>query len=333
MKKLSDFLNHFSNWKTLIVTFAIYMVFNLVLLKNAESKINELAQKTVGVIDLTFGFNPQKTLSMIAEYGDAGREYYANTEMTTDVLYPIVYTLLFCIILTLLFRNKTYKPFSLINLLPLGALIFDLLENITIVTLLKSFPNSSEMVAIICEIVKMLKWIASGLVLISIFYGLFMWGLKSMKKAIIFALMISPLLSCTTKEPKKGFALPIKGTWQLIRGTIIEKGDTAVTDYTKNLSFIKIINDSHFAFLKHDLSKGTGESKNFDAGGGTYTLKDSIYTERLEYYKQKEWEGGEFPFTITLKNDTLTQTGTEKVESTGVNRVNTEVYVRLKVKK
>lgn len=60
MKKLSDFLNHFSNWKTLIVTFAIYMVFNLVLLKNTESQINELAKKTVGVIDLTFGFNPQK---------------------------------------------------------------------------------------------------------------------------------------------------------------------------------------------------------------------------------------------------------------------------------
>jgi hypothetical protein len=330
MKKLSDFLNRISNWKTLIITLTIYMVFNLVLLKNAESKINELAQKTVGVIDLTFGFNPQKTLQMVAEYGDAGREYYADTEMTTDVLYPIVYTLLFCIILTLLFRNKPYKPFSFINLLPFGALVFDLLENLSIVTLLKSFPNSSETVAIICEIVKMLKWIAFGLVLISIFYGLIMLGLKSMRKAIIFALIISPLLSCSNNESKQNTALPIKGTWQLITGTIIEKNDTTVTDYTKDLSFIKIINDTHFAFLKHELTKGKGESKAFDAGGGTYTLNDSLYTERLEYYKQKEWEGGEFSFTLTLKNDTLTQTGIEKVESTGVNRINTEVYVRFK---
>ncbi len=71
MKKLSDFLNRISNWKTLLITFAIYMVFNLVLLKNAESKINELTQKTVGVIDLTFGFNPPKTLQMIADYGSS----------------------------------------------------------------------------------------------------------------------------------------------------------------------------------------------------------------------------------------------------------------------
>ena len=151
-----------------------------------------------------------------------------------------------------------------------------------------------------------------------------------MKKAFIFFIFSSIILCCQTKEPKQNLTLPIKGTWQLITGTIIEKGDTAVTDYTRNQSFIKIINDTHFAFLKHDLTKGKGESKAFDAGGGTYTLKDSLYTERLEYYKQKEWESGEFSFVITLKNDTLTQTGIEKVEGVGINRVNTEMYVRVK---
>ena len=50
--------------------------------------------------------------------------------------------------------------------------------------------------------------------------------------------------------------IPIAGTWKLITGMIIEKGDTVVTDYTKNRSFIKIINDTHFAFLQHDLNKG-----------------------------------------------------------------------------
>lgn len=146
-------------------------------------------------------------------------------------------------------------------------------------------------------------------------------------KNYFFFLIISIVLSC---QPKQDSALPLKGTWQLVKGTIIEKGDTTVTDYTQNLSFIKIINDTHFAFLKHDLSKGKGESKNFDAGGGTYTLKDSLYTEHLEFYRQKEWEGGEFSFIVTLKNDTLTQTGIEKVAGAGVNRINTEVYAKLK---
>jgi hypothetical protein len=37
----------------------------------------------------------------------------------------------------------------------------------------------------------------------------------------------------------------LKGTWQLISGTLIEKGDTTITDYTRGVQMIKIINDSH----------------------------------------------------------------------------------------
>ena len=112
--------------------------------------------------------------------------------------------------------------------------------------------------------------------------------------------------------------------------TVVEKGNTTVTDYTKNLSFIKIINDDHFAFIQHDLSKGKDSAAVFGAGGGSYSLKDSTYTEHLEYCNAREWEGNDFSFTITIKNDTLIQTGIEKVESAGVNRVNTEKYIRLK---
>jgi hypothetical protein len=150
---------------------------------------------------------------------------------------------------------------------------------------------------------------------------------------VILCLVLFVSFSCVEKKQKeilKKEPLPITGTWQLITGTLIEKGDTTITDYTKDLAFIKIINDSHFAFLKHDLTKGKGESKNFDAGGGTYTLSDSLYTEHLDYYRTKEWEGGKFSFVVTIKNDTLTQTGIEKVESAGINRINTEVYVRLR---
>jgi hypothetical protein len=82
---------------------------------------------------------------------------------------------------------------------------------------------------------------------------------------------------------------------QLITGTHIEKNDTVVTDYTKNISFIKIINDTHFAFLQHDLSKGKDSSAAvFVAGGGSYSLSDSLYTEHLEYCSAREWEGNDF---------------------------------------
>ncbi len=120
----------------------------------------------------------------------------------------------------------------------------------------------------------------------------------------------------------------LTGTWKLLSGTLIENGDTTVTDYTGNVSFIKIINGSHFAFLQHDLNKGADSSAVFVAGGGKYTLKDSLYTEHLEYCSDRAWEGNDFSFTVTIRNDTLVQRGVEIVEAQGINRENTEVYIR-----
>lgn len=144
-------------------------------------------------------------------------------------------------------------------------------------------------------------------------------------------LLITILLyaSCNTNTKKTG--LPISGTWKLISGTLIEKNDTTVTDYTKNKQFIKIINDTHFSFLGHDLSKGKDSATAFfSSGGGKYTLKDSSYTEHLEYCSDRSWENNDFSFTVTIHNDTLIQQGVEKIEATGVNRLNIERYVRMK---
>lgn len=140
-------------------------------------------------------------------------------------------------------------------------------------------------------------------------------------------------MSCgsnTTDTGIKQRQNPITGTWKLITATLIEKGDTTVTDYTKGISFIKIINDTHFAFLQHDLNKGKDSTAVFVSGGGHYSLIDSMYTEHLEYCSAREWEGNDFEFTISMKGDTLIQSGVEKVEAAGVNRLNTEKYIKLK---
>ncbi len=147
---------------------------------------------------------------------------------------------------------------------------------------------------------------------------------------LLIGLLLTSCGGKTQPETTAQTALPIVGTWRLLSGTTVEKGDTTVTDYTKNVSFIKIINDTHFAFLKHDLTKGKGPSAAYDAGGGSYTLDDSLYTEHLEYYTDRQWEGHDFTFTVTIDNDTLVQQGVEKIPGAGIDRLNIERYVRVK---
>ena len=169
MKKLSTFLSRLANWKSLVFFLAVTMFFNGYLLNNAESKIMALAGKSVGILELTFGFDPQRTLQMVQDYGGSARAYYARTEMTADVAYPIIYTLLFGIILSLLYQNTSY---GLLNTVPFACLLFDLLENINIVILLTSFPEQSPTVAILCEIFKLLKWISFAVVILLVLFGL-----------------------------------------------------------------------------------------------------------------------------------------------------------------
>lgn len=94
---------------------------------------------------------------------------------------------------------------------------------------------------------------------------------------------------------------------------------------------VKILNRSHFSFLRHDLRKGK-DSTNvlFVAGGGRYELKGDQYTEYLEYCSAREWENNAFHFTITIEGDTLVQQGHEKVEGTDVDRTIIEQYARVK---
>ena len=152
-----------------------------------------------------------------------------------------------------------------------------------------------------------------------------------MQLRIIAFLFTCSLLSCKEDAKKElTLSIPLVGTWQLISGTTITGGVSSFTDYTKDQRMIKIINNSHFSFLKHDLHRPKDSANNFDAGGGSYSLAGDQYTEHLDYYKDRNWEGKTFTFTVAINNDTLIQRGLEKVEKEGVDREIIEKYIRAK---
>jgi hypothetical protein len=153
-----------------------------------------------------------------------------------------------------------------------------------------------------------------------------------MRYSLVFLTLT--LLLCACKDSLEHGAQQntsrVVGTWKLQTGTVIEKGDTTITDYRTGKEFIKIINDSHFAFLMHDFHKGKDADSVFVAGGGDYTLTDSSYTEHLVYCSDRQWEGNSFHFTLHIDQDTLVETGIEKVDSLGINRLNMEKYIRVR---
>lgn len=154
-----------------------------------------------------------------------------------------------------------------------------------------------------------------------------------MKYGFLAGLLVL-IFSCGTDAVKNGGVTqsepPIVGTWKLISGTTIKGTDTVVTDYTIGQEMIKIISPTHFAFLRHDLNKGKDSTASYAAGGGRVKIGDSTYTELLDYFSVREWEGGEFKLSYQISGDTLITTGVEKVESLGIEHLNIERLVRVK---
>lgn len=140
-------------------------------------------------------------------------------------------------------------------------------------------------------------------------------------------MLIVASLGCSEK-PASSPPSSIAGTWKLVSSKIISKGDTTITFPIANQEMIKMFTDKEFAFFKHDTNHASKDSAVFDAGSGTYTLNGEAYSEHLTYCNYREWENRDFHFNLRVQNDTLIQTGIEKIDSLNINQEILEIYVK-----
>ena len=125
---------------------------------------------------LSFFATPEKVFGMIERYGEFNRPFYRNVEMTVDIIYPIVYLFFFGLLISWLFQRgfASTSPMRKLNLAPLGAWFFDLLENIVIVSLLSVFPSKPTALAWILMVISTVKWFFAGASVLLILVGLVM---------------------------------------------------------------------------------------------------------------------------------------------------------------
>jgi hypothetical protein len=160
-----------NGWRVLILLVADGVMMGYVM-PLAAGIMAFAANASVMPLDLMFFYTPQKAFAMIEKYGEAGRALYMKVELTADIIYPIIYTLFFGLLLSWLLQ-RAYKPDSpmqKLNAMPVGAWLFDLLENIVIVSMLTMFPSQPSILAWLTMLFGLIKWaFAIGSMLLSLF--------------------------------------------------------------------------------------------------------------------------------------------------------------------
>jgi len=130
------------------------------------------ANNSVMPLDLMFFYTPQQAFDMIEKYGPEGRVIYAKIELSADIIYPIVYTLFFALLISWLFQRgfRPGSPIQTWNVMPMGAWLFDLLENIGTVSMVAAYPSQPAILAWITMFIGLIKWgfafISLGLILV-----------------------------------------------------------------------------------------------------------------------------------------------------------------------
>lgn len=141
-------------------------------------------QGDIQPLDLMLFSTPDRTFDMIERYGEYGRPFYRNVELTVDIIYPIIYLFAFGLLISWLFQ-RGFSPDSKMmkfNVMPLGAWFFDLLENLNIVALLSVFPAKPVALAWLLMILTTVKWAFAGASILLILVGLVMAIKNGFKK-------------------------------------------------------------------------------------------------------------------------------------------------------
>ena len=172
-----------TGWRVILLLIADAMMMGYIM-PLAGGLLAFAANASVLPLDLMFFYSPDQAFAMIEKYGEAGRDLYRKIELTADIIYPIIYTLFYGLLLSWLFQ-RGFKPDSRMqkyNVMPVGAWFFDLLENIGIVSMLSMYPSQPAALAWLTMICGSFKWLSFVITIILVLVGLVRAAMNGFRK-------------------------------------------------------------------------------------------------------------------------------------------------------
>jgi hypothetical protein len=98
-----------------------------------------------------------------------------------DMIYPLIFGLTYCLLLAYFLKklNKLHVPFIYLCLLPIIAATADYLENLGIISMLKSYPDLTEIAVKTTNLFSVIKSISTSVFFIVLIIVLIILGIKT----------------------------------------------------------------------------------------------------------------------------------------------------------
>lgn len=143
------------------IVLLLILPFNIFLFPTRHEFLSRVSGREDVVIDVWFAYTPEKVYDLLPSLGQQGRMLYAVTELSLDILYPILYSTLLWLLMELFFSRLLPAINRLMQLKKLPAFLFsmDILENFCISALLLSYPMRLDWLAWAASVFSSVKFI------------------------------------------------------------------------------------------------------------------------------------------------------------------------------
>lgn len=163
LKKISDWFYDHSRGRVVLCALLIFLLFGFFVLPG-QSAAAQVYSAERGTPDTSFFYRPADLIGMAESYGVDGRQAYVRARFTFDLVFPLVFT--FFLVSTnswLLKRGlSTASCWRRLNLIPLGGMLFDYLENISAALVIGRYPQPTPLFTTLAPVFTLLKWLLVG---------------------------------------------------------------------------------------------------------------------------------------------------------------------------
>ena len=147
--RFSQCIQSRASGRRIVTLFVGMMAFILLTLPMAEE-----ASAGIEGLDSRGFYSLAEAHSTVASYSAEGRARLRIFYLTVDVINPLLYASFFALLISWVFQRAFSAESQLqrLNLAPLAAILFDLLENTSIVRLFGAYPSQPDSIARLAQI-------------------------------------------------------------------------------------------------------------------------------------------------------------------------------------
>lgn len=162
----------------LIATIAISLLLNV---SNVSFGVRALTAQSDGlmILDSRFSYTPDQVYALLEALGAAGRQSYLTMHLVADIIFPVVYSLLFAFTTAWLLHRLVAPdhPLQYLILLPFVAGLADLAENVSIMAIGLAYPARLDGVARFASLMTTIKYglLPIGILVIVACSALLVW--------------------------------------------------------------------------------------------------------------------------------------------------------------